>query len=54
LQVQLGVKDFYDELPPEDERARKGVEKVKEINEDYIRFKEKMEEKRRAIENKKA
>ena len=47
--MQLGVEDFYDEMPQEDERTRKGFEKVKQINEDFHKFKEKMEMKKRMI-----
>jgi hypothetical protein len=51
--VQLGLSDFYDKIPDEDERAERGKERIKEINEDFKRFKELVEEKKRYIENKK-
>ena len=54
LDVKLDVEDFYDQMPSEDLRAQKGRERVKQINEDFHRFKEQMEEKKRAIEMKKA
>lgn len=51
--MKLSVDDFYDEMPSEDLRAQKGRERVKQINEDFHRFKEKMDEKKRVIEMKK-
>jgi len=32
LQVQLGIKNIIEEMPSEEELARKNIEKVKEIN----------------------
>lgn len=51
--MQLGIQDFYDEVPQEDQRYKMGKERIKEINEDFHKFKEKMEEKKRSIEIKK-
>ena len=54
LDVKLGIDDFYDEVPQEDQRAKRGKERIQQINEDFLKFKEKMEEKKRAIEMRKA
>jgi hypothetical protein len=42
--VQLDVRDIYEILPNSNIRSDRGAVKVKEINEDFKRFKEKMEE----------
>ena len=42
LDVQLGINDFYDEVPPEDERAKKGKERIQQINQDFHKFKAQM------------
>lgn len=36
-------------IPDQDERAKRGKQKIKEINEDFKRYKEEMEEKKRLI-----
>ena len=51
--MQLGVRQFYDRLPNQEEMVKKGKEKIKLINEDFRRHKEEMEEKRRLIESRK-
>ncbi len=44
LEVQLDVREIYEILPNSNTRSDRGAVKVKEINEDFKRFKEKMEE----------
>ena len=53
LEVQLGLQDFYDSIPSEDERVKKGKQRVQLINQDFLRFKEIMEQKKKLIERKK-
>lgn len=44
LEVQLDVKDIYDILPQGNPNSERGKLKVKQINQDFKRFKEKMDE----------
>lgn len=52
--MQLGLQQFYPELPNEDPRGQISKDKVKQINEDFLQFKNAIEQRRKYIESKKA